>query len=73
MDIADIIKYQTLDIPCPQCHATHTKTIDWLNENSHIHCPCGEFFAVNQHSYQNQRRAIEQRFQKYLKEPATPT
>ncbi|MEZ5505896.1 MAG: hypothetical protein R3F47_15580 [Gammaproteobacteria bacterium] len=66
MDMFDLLKYQTVVIPCPHWGNAQVKTLGWLNENQHLHCICGTSFPVNLQMYAKEVKALERRFQDYL-------
>jgi hypothetical protein len=73
MDIADIIKYQTIDLPCAQCGQRHPQTVAWYSEHDHLTCTCGESIPVNVPAYLKARHTLELHFQKYMDELSTLT
>lgn len=69
MDIADVIKYQTVDILCPRCGQEHPQTMAWFSRHDHLTCSCGESIPVNVQSYLKARHTLERRFLKFLDAP----
>lgn len=69
MEISDVIRYQTLDIPCHNCGEKHARTVGWLDKHNQIKCLCGEHILIDKQRYQLLKDSLESRFQKYLVRP----
>jgi hypothetical protein len=50
---------QSIEIPCPECRKKTSKTIGWINKNSHFTCSCRNVVTLNANQFRNEIRKIE--------------
>jgi hypothetical protein len=45
---------ETIEIPCPKCHATSVKTVAWLKKHKQFVCGCGALVRVTPSTFDHE-------------------